>query len=140
MKDAKGHGSDARGGSMNSSRYPDQNYDRFGKLRPNAPARARGITDKPGGSSIVARTGSSARGIMPTIPFREGGGQPVVSNASAAATLASGPKSAPVETHPAMAPIWTRSAGTAGINDALRSAVPSEAERVAYRKKMGMKP
>jgi hypothetical protein len=55
-----------------------------------------------GGSAIVARSGNSARGIMPSRPFREGGGQPVTSNAQAAEALMSTLKSTMVSIHPAM--------------------------------------
>src|ERR1035437_8134175 len=75
MKDAKGHGSESRGGGTEAQKD--------------------------------ARTVQGIRnwlGVKPGGPKGgPGGGQPVVSNAHAAATLAGGPKSAPVDVHPAMA-------------------------------------
>lgn len=71
MKDAKGHGSDARGGGV-------------GKGDASAYAKRLGL--RPEIASAITRAARS---------------QPV-SNAQAAAALASGPKSAPVGTHSSM--------------------------------------
>ena len=86
MKDAKGHGSNARSGSaaMNDeAAYRQRHTITYTKV-----------------------------GGEPADPQAVSGGQPVASNAHAAATLAGGAKSAPVDTHPAMAD----AAGLSGRN------------------------
>jgi hypothetical protein len=75
-KDAKGHGSEGHGGSGNLSDAARS------ALKPSVPTQ-------PGSPFNRTRLSLS-------------GGQPVASNEHAAATLASGPKSAPVATHDMM--------------------------------------
>ena len=97
MKDAKGHGSDTRGGKGPDSpevakhmKIALANAAKFGPDHPSVGAAMR--------DAIMA---ARPAGGFYKIP--ENGGQPVASNAHAAATLASGAKSAPVDTHPSMA-------------------------------------
>jgi hypothetical protein len=124
-KDAKGHGSESRGGSMGRSEFasqphqgakfqarqsmkaansPDSWEARYGTQMDRDRLRADAINQ-----GVDAGFKSSLReaGLSPV-----SGGQPVASNAHAAATLAGGPKSAAVDTHPAMAD----AAGLAGRN------------------------
>lgn len=74
MKDAKGHGSDKRGAAGADERY----------------------------AHVMASTKAASDNLQKLIDQHATGGQPVTSNAHAAATLASGSKSASVDTHPAM--------------------------------------
>lgn len=139
-KDAKGHGSEARGGTMASARSVDPNRgrntpatraalaqakqdyaQRHGSGGPpsyqnvstkplvtNAArdrlAAARSDPNHPLGALVNAVSGAIARGTAtPIVEVPVHGGQPVASNAHAAATLASGgPKSAPVDVHNGM--------------------------------------
>src|ERR1035437_7191211 len=129
MKDTKGHGSESRGGSAKAAtdatrRAFTQKYGATGGTMESRGAPRVALA--PGGhltgnwDSFVggARVGTHsnqadaeahakymAGGAAPV-----GGGQPVASNAHAAATLASGPKSAPVATHSAMSPVDRNSA------------------------------
>jgi hypothetical protein len=93
MKDAKGHGSEPRGGGSSS---PDvkANIQKAAQL-----AKTLGA-DHP---SVGAALHDAVMAARPAGGFYKigGGGQPVASNAHAAATLASGPKSVPVDVHPA---------------------------------------
>ena len=73
MKDAKGHGSDKRGAAGADERY----------------------------AHVMASTKAASDNLQKLIDQHATGGQPVTSNAHAAATLASGSKSAPVPVHPA---------------------------------------
>src|SRR5665811_1375456 len=92
-KDAKGHGSEARSGhehtiAVDTVKNPMKGVFLGGPTAGQAESKLRsrfGYSD----NEISNLKGSS-------------GGQPVASDAHAAATLASGPKSAPVSTHPAM--------------------------------------
>ena len=114
MKDAKGHGSDSKGGSMGRSEFASQPQ-QGAKFQARQSMKAANSPD-----SWEARYGSQMdrdrlraeainRGV--DVGFKSalkeaglsGGGQPVASNSHAAATLASGSKSAPVDTHPSMA-------------------------------------
>src|SRR5674476_2615 len=95
-KDAKGHGSEARGGgtgpnSPEVAKHMQRALANAAKFGPDHPSVGAAMHD----AIMAARP---AGGF-----YQIGGGQPVASNAHAAATLASGPKSAPVDTHPAMA-------------------------------------
>jgi hypothetical protein len=112
-KDAKGHGSEARSGhehaiAVDTVKNPLKGLFLGGPSADQAERSLRnrfGYNDaeigklKGGGDpryeDIVARNPSLGKSQI-------GGGQPVESNAHAAATLAGGPKSAPVDTHPAM--------------------------------------
>src|ERR1019366_5035221 len=94
MKDAKGHGSEPRGGGSSSPEVK-AHIQRAAQL-----AKTLGA-DHP---SVGAALHDAVMAARPPGGFYQiGGGQPVASNAHAAATLAGSPKSAPVDTHPAMA-------------------------------------
>jgi hypothetical protein len=88
-KDAKGHGSEKRGGGGFVQ-----------GLQPMTPDQQK---------TLLGRTTPLDSGARASF----GGGQPVASNAHAAATLASGLKSAAVDTHPAMAAAYAASAALA---------------------------
>jgi hypothetical protein len=108
MKDAKGHGSESRGGGSNS---PDvkANIQKAARL-----AKTLGA-DHPSVGTALHDAVMAARPSGGFYKIPDNGGQPVASNAHAAATLAGGPKSAPVDTHPAMASA-PDAAGLAGRN------------------------
>jgi hypothetical protein len=117
MKDAKGHGSEARGGSGALSRDDLAKQVAFVKAAGKAATPAqeawllhaqdrlnygRGEPRVGGPGMKGAAMGSVASGYWSAKSLANiGGGQPVASNAHAAATLASGTKSAPVDVHPA---------------------------------------
>ena len=87
-KDAKGHGSDGRGGGS----FDNINAQRKAQGFKPMDEKRRGVMD--------FLDYMHGEGPMPDVMKSVlGGGQPVGSNASAAATLASGPKSAPVGVH-----------------------------------------
>src|SRR5665647_40483 len=111
-KDKGGHGSEKRGGSMGRSEFasqpnqgakfqarqsmkaansPDSWEARYGTQMDRDRLRADAINQ---GVDVGFKSSLREAGVS--------GGQPVASNAHAAATLASGPKSASVDTHPAM--------------------------------------
>ena len=109
MKDAKGHGSEKRGGDGGTKLTP------VGKI-PSYAVIIRSIHER-GAAQKEALTELDRRGLYLSADqkvqaglgdsgWQHGslvsGGQPVASNAHAAATLAGGPKSASVDTHPAM--------------------------------------
>ena len=112
MKDAKGHGSEPRGGG-GTKLTP------VAKI-PNYAVIIRSIHER-GGTQKDALAELDRRGLYLSSDQRVqaniglaprdagatsvSGGQPVSSNAHAAATLAGGPKSAPVDVHPAMATV-----------------------------------
>ena len=92
MKDAKGHGSEGRGGSPGAG-GPLSKGVKGDMARQLAEATIKF------GMSTGGLTVEGAKAYL----AEHGGGQPVASNAHAAATLAGGgTKSAPVDTHPAM--------------------------------------
>ena len=97
-KDKGGHGSEKRGGSGPAS-Y--QNVSTKPLISNAAKARIAGWA-APGAAAKA--NNATWRSAPPSQIERlfSGGGQPVASNAHAAATLAGGPKSASVNTHPAM--------------------------------------
>lgn len=64
-------------------------------------AKGHGSNTHGGGSAVVVRTGNSARGIMPSRPYRQGQ-PPVTSNAEAAQALMSGLKSTQAPVHDSM--------------------------------------
>ena len=101
MKDAKGHGSDPRGKAIASAQAE---ANRTGKpmsvLNLNTVGRAMHVVRD---YSPGHEQGMYAHQFVAKVE-PQGGGQPVASNAHAAATLASGPKSAAADTHPAMTP------------------------------------
>jgi hypothetical protein len=107
MKDAKGHGSDTRGGAR---AVVATAYD--GRPTWHGMAGGKKVTNSAGNpiayaspeAAIAAANDVGGPSIRPGDRTYFGGGQPVASNAHAAATLASGPKSAPVDTHPAFNP------------------------------------
>jgi hypothetical protein len=101
-KDKGGHGSDPRGNAIASAQAA---ANRAGKpmsvLNLNTVGRAMHVVRD---YSPGHEQGPYAHQFVAKVePQLSGGGQPVVSDAHAAATLAGGPKSAPVDTHPAMA-------------------------------------
>ena len=76
-------------------------------IRGNRQGEAQRIAGQGNGYKIGA-VDKSTGAFIPRNAARTSGGQPVASNAHAAATLASGPKSVPVDTHPAMSPNYPR--------------------------------
>jgi hypothetical protein len=105
-KDAKGHGSEARSGhehaiAKDTVKNPMKGLFLGGPTAEQAEAKLRGrfgysdkeISNLKGGPSPVHD------GLYNSAKAAIGGGQPVESNAHAAATLASGAKSAPVPVH-----------------------------------------
>ena len=129
MKDAKGHGSEKRyevqvqpyslaankvgqhiGSPTVISRH--NSLDAAGRvlgsmIRGNRQGEAQRIAGQGNGYKIGA-VDKTTGAFIPRNAARTSGGQPVASNAHAAATLASGPKSVPVDTHPAMSPNYPR--------------------------------
>jgi hypothetical protein len=116
-KDAKGHGSEARSGhehaiAVDTVKNPLKGLFLGGPNAAQAESNLRGkfgyndaeIGKLKGGKfdETYGLKGGTPMG-SPARPGATFGGQPVASNAHAAATLASGPKSVPVDTHPAMA-------------------------------------
>jgi hypothetical protein len=102
-KDAKGHGSETRGGSAVRAPAYDGKPTWHGVT-----ASGQKVTNRFGNPIAYASPEAAVNGtklIMSVAQsadkFLAGGGQPVVSDAHAAAALASGPKSAPVDVHPA---------------------------------------
>jgi len=119
MKDAKGHGSEARGGGSyhnidNNLRGPGKHvgYSAGGDVwhiqKSNGPKsdwysgtrQGNGDTVSGKGLGAISRKLQADSDTWRARALGVSGGQPVSSNAHAAATLASGPKSVPVETHP----------------------------------------
>ena len=110
-KDAKGHGSEARSGhehaiAKDTVKNPLKGVFLGGPTAAQAEAKLRSrygysnkeISNLKGGPYDDTGAGHAAR----TQDWVDAaGGQPVASNAHAAATLASGPKSVPVDVHPA---------------------------------------
>jgi hypothetical protein len=98
-KDEKGHGSDAHGvaGAVakafvkpgTTAIHPELGRVTIVKVNNDGSAVVRDSTGAQGTTMV--------RGLS-----QDSGGQPVASNAHAAATLAGGPKSAAVDTHPSM--------------------------------------
>jgi len=116
MKDAKGHGSEARGGATISHLSPASLHNKVAldTARKNlsdykAPGEAISSTEDQALSRHILGGVSPADAAerVQAGDHAASGGQPVASNAHAAATLASGAKSAPVETHPAMNKSWS---------------------------------
>ena len=124
-KDKGGHGSEKRGGSGPAS-Y--QNVSTKPLISNAAKARIAGWA-APG---AAAKANNATWRSAPPSQIEQlfsGGGQPVMSDAHAAATLAGGPKSASVDTHPAMreVPMQPRdrsAAHNAGPNGLVRSNKP----------------
>src|ERR1035437_3574905 len=118
MKDAKGHGSESHGGSGALSRGDLAKQVAFTKAAGKDMTEAQkswllSAEDRLNYGKGEPRVGGPGMkgAAMGSVASRYwsakslgniSGGQPVASNAHAAATLASGPKSAPVDTHPAM--------------------------------------
>jgi hypothetical protein len=111
MKDAKGHGSDKRGGGARAVAAPAyEGKPTWHGVMPNG----QKVTNRAGnklsyaspeaavaGAAWTWQHGVEGRSLAARDPIQNGG-LPVASNAHAAATLAGGPKSAQVDTHPAM--------------------------------------
>ena len=109
-KDAKGHGSDAHGvaGAIAKAFVKPGTTAMHPEL-----GRVTIVKVNNDGSAVVRdSTGVQGTTMVRGLSQDYSGGQPVASNAHAAATLASGPKSASVDTHPAMAD----AAGLSGRN------------------------
>ena len=105
MKDKGGHGSEARGGSAVRAPAYDGKPTWHGVT-----ASGQKVTNRFGNPIAYASSEAAVNGTKPILSVAQsadkalaGGGQPVASDAHAAATLAGGSKSAPVDTHPAMA-------------------------------------
>jgi hypothetical protein len=112
-KDAKGHGSEARGGARAVAAPAYEGKPTWHGVMPNG----QKVTNRAGNNLSYAspeaavagaawQHGVEGRSLAARDPIQNPqiahGGQPVASNAHAAATLASGAKSASVGTHPAM--------------------------------------
>jgi len=97
-KDAKGHGSEKRGANTVDTVYSSNAG--VGGLGKGMYARLHsGQQLKLNPAATEGRIPSVGSTLNPAEHTLVGGGQPVVSNAHAAATLASGPKSAAVPVH-----------------------------------------
>lgn len=107
MKDAKGHGSEARGGSMGRSEFASQPH-QGAKFQARQSMKAANSPDsweaRYGTKMDRDRLRADAINQGVNVGFKSSLKDAGLTDKAAAASLAGGhPKSAPVETHPAMA-------------------------------------